>query len=175
VSVVSLDGQFVYQLQEATSAAWGIVTNDEGNTYVSIPTTQTIQFIDPYLNVTTYASNLGSNPEGIALATNGFLYAADPSLNAVTYADPNGSVGELLTVPGSSAVSSIVSAIDGNLYVADRGNRKIFKVTLGGAVSLFTTLSAGYAPLAITQDPSTGYLYTTHSNGTVTEIRVTLT
>jgi hypothetical protein len=68
-----------------------------------------------------------------------------------------------------------VYSIDGNLYVADRGNRKIFKVTLAGTVTTFVTLANGFTPVAMTQDPVTGNLYTTHTNGTVTEIVVTLT
>jgi hypothetical protein len=176
VTSVSKDGHTVNTVTGSYGGGWGITSDSIGNTYVSIPSTQIIQYVDPTANfVSDYVTNLGSNPEGIALADNGTIYAADSVLNAVTFVTPDRNVGTLTTIPGSANPSAIVYSVDGNLYVADRGNRKIFKVTLAGSVSEFTTLPLGYTPLAMTQNPTTGNLYTTHPNGTVTEIQVTLT
>jgi sugar lactone lactonase YvrE len=177
VTAMSLDGSILTPVTDAYGGGWGLTTDSIGNTYMTIPETHTVQYIDPNSNfVSDYTTGLGSNPEGIALVPeNGYLYAADSVLKAVTYVMPDRTVGTLVILPGSLLPSAIVYSIDGNLYVADRGNRKIFKVTLAGSVTTFVTLAAGFTPLSMTQDPVTGNLYTTHANGTVTEIVVTLT
>jgi sugar lactone lactonase YvrE len=177
VTAMSLDGSILTPVTDAYGGGWGLTTDSIGNTYMTIPEIHTVQYIDPNSNfVSDYTTGLGSNPEGITLVPeNGYLYAADSVLKAVTYVTPERTVGTLVILPGSLLPSAIVYSIDGNLYVADRGNRKIFKVTLTGSVTTFVTLAAGFTPLAMTQDPVTGNLYTTHPNGTVTEIVVTLT
>jgi sugar lactone lactonase YvrE len=176
VSAVSLDGRTQVPIPGAAGGGWGMTTDSNGNTYVTIPEIQTVQFIDPAGNVSDYAlTGLESSPEGIALADNGYLYIADSSLNAVTYITPAGAIETLVSGLPFVSPSAIVYSIDGNLYVADRVNRKIFQVTLAGSVSEFTELDFGYTPLSMTQNPVTGNLYTTHPNGTITEIQVTLT
>jgi sugar lactone lactonase YvrE len=176
VTAVSLDGTTLVPVDGAAGGGWGITTDVNGNTYVSIPATQTIQLIDSLGNVSDYATlPPESNPEGIALADNGSLYVADSSGNSVWEVMPDGTFSVLTSNIQFNNPSAIVYSVDGNLYIADRGNRKIFKVTLAGSVSLFTTLAPGFTPLAMAQDPTTGNLYTTHPNGTVTEIQVTLT
>ena len=176
VTAMSLDGSILTPVTGAYGGGWGLTSDSLGNTYMTIPETHTVQYIDAANDfVSDYTAELGSSPEGIALAENGYLYAADSSLNAVTYVTPDRTVGTLAVLPGSLSPSAIVYSIDGNLYVADRGNRKIFKVTLAGTVTTFVTLANGFTPIAMAQDPVTGNLYTTHTNGTVTEIVVTLT
>ena len=176
VTALSLDGQTQVPIPGAAGDGWGMTTDSNGNTYVTFPGTQTVQFIDPLGNVSEFATtDPESSPEGIALADNGYLYIADSSLNAVTYVTPTGTIETLVSGLPFVNPTGIVYSVDGNLYVADRGNRKIFQVTLAGSVSTFTTLSSGFTPLSITQDPATGNLYTTHPNGTITEIQVTLT
>jgi hypothetical protein len=176
VTAVSLDGQTQVPVDGAAGGGWGITTDANGNTYVSIPGTQTIQFIDPIGNVSDYATTTpGSIPEGIALADNGNLYLADSSGNCVWEVPPGGTSSVLTSNVAFNNPSAIVYSVDGNLYVADRGNRKIFKVTLAGSVSTFVTLPIGRTPLSMAQDPTSGNLYVTHPNGTVTEIQVTLT
>jgi sugar lactone lactonase YvrE len=144
---------------------------------MTIPELGAVVYIDAANDVVAdYAATTpGSVPEGIALADNGTLYVADSTSNCVWQIPPSRIASVLTTISGSLLPSAIVYSIDGNLYVADRGNRKIFKVTLAGSVTTFVTLENGFTPLAMTQDPVTGNLYTTHTNGTVTEIVVTLT
>lgn len=174
VTAISLDGQQQTLIDGASGNGWGVFTDTPtNNTYVSFPNTSTVELIDGGLNVSTYAENLGSSPEGITFV-DGLLYAADSALPGVTYVTPAGSEILVSGFPFTSP-TAILYSVDGNLYVADRGNRKIFKVTLAGVVTTFVTLNTGFSPLGMVQDPTTGNLYVTHPNGSVTEIQVTLT
>jgi len=183
VTAMSLDGSILTPLIPAEgglgppSGGWGLTPVDAlGNTYITAPGSGLVCLIQPGGETEVYARTTpGSSPEGIALAENGTLYVADSSSNCVWQIPPSRIPSVLTTISGSLLPSAIVYSIDGNLYVADRGNRKIFKVTLTGTVTTFVTLQNGFTPLAMTQDPVTGNLYTTHTNGTVTEIQVTLT
>jgi len=183
VTAISLDGTIITQIlptgggQGPPGSGWGLTTTDAlGNTYITVPDTSSIYVIKDNGQTEVYAlTTVGSSPEGIALADNGSLYVADSSSNCVWEVMPGGTASVLTSNVAFTNPSAIVYSVDGNLYVADRGNRKIFKVTLAGSVSLFTTLAIGYTPLAMTQDLTSGNLYTTHPNGTVSEIQVTLT
>jgi hypothetical protein len=183
VTAMSLDGSILTRIettgggQGPPPAGWGLTPVDAlGNTYITAPETGFVFLIQPSGQTEEYAQTTpGSRIEGIVLAENGTLYVADSSSNCVWQIPPSRIPSVLTILPGSLLPSAIVYSIDGNLYVADRGNRKIFKVTLAGSVTTFVTLAAGFTPLAMAQDPVTGNLYTTHTNGTVTEIQVTLT
>jgi sugar lactone lactonase YvrE len=183
VTAMSLDGSILTPLLPGEggvsppSGGWGLTPIDAlGNMYITVPDSGLVCLIQPSGETEVYAQTTpGSSPEGIALADNGTLYVADSTSNCVWQIPPSRIPSVLTTISGSLLPSAILYSVDGNLYVADRGNRKIFKVTLAGTVTTFVTLQNGFTPLAMTQDPVTGNLYTTHTNGTVTEIQVTLT
>lgn len=183
VTAISLDGSILRPLvpesgQGPPPAGWGLTPVDAlGNIYITAPETGIVCLIQPSGQTEYYAETTpGSSIEGIALAENGTLYVADSSSNCVWQIPPSRIPSVLVSNnPNFNNPSAILYSIDGNLYVADRGNRKILCVSLAGSVSTFTTLPFGSTPIAMTQDPTSGNLYVTHPNGTITEIQVTLT
>lgn len=183
VTAISLDGTIITPILPAgggtgpPGGGWGLTTTDAlGNTYITVPDNHSICVIKDNGQTEVYAlTTAGSRPEGIALADNGILYVADSFSNCVWQIPPSQIPSVLASNAAFGNPSAIVYSVDGNLYVADRGNRKIFRVTLTGAVSQFTPAPLTFTPLAMTQDTTSGNLYVTHLNGTITEIQVTLT
>ena len=153
----------------------GVAVDSAGNVYVADSSNDTIRKITPAGVVTTlagspwqdyYADGTGSaagfiHPNGVAVDSTGNVYVTDQANHTIRkitpagevttlagsdrqegYADGTGSVARF-NLPSGVAVDSA-----GNVYVADRGNRTIRKITPAGAV---TTL-AGTAGQAGSDD-----------------------
>ena len=101
---------------------------------------------------TNYADGSGEsatfwNPYGVAVDSNGYIYVADTNNNRIRKITPDGVVSTLAGSamsgstdgPGESATfdypQSVAVDSNGYVYVADRNNRKIRKITPGGVVS----------------------------------------
>lgn len=172
----------------------GVCTDTYGNVYVADRFGHKIRKITPSGVVTTFAgSGYPSSTDGVGIAATfgdpagicidalGNLYVAD-WFNTIRKITPSGVV---TTIAGSSATGSAdgigtaatfdhpsAICIDGsnNLYVADKNNNKIRKITPSGVVSTFAgngtaalvdglgTSASFFAPTGICIDPS-GNLY----------------
>ncbi len=141
-----------------------------GNIYVVDTNNHAIRKIAPNGDVTTLAGGAqgftdgnGSAakfniPRGIAVDKQGNVFVADSGNHSIRKITPNGTVttfaGEFGTsgnIDGTANVAKFNSpeslAIDtqGNIFVADRGNSSIRKITPDGVVSTFAGNIGGYA------------------------------
>jgi len=148
-----------------------LTVDASGNVYVSDQQNHRIRKISPSGNVTTVAgagyagysdgngtSAVFSSPIGLALDASGNLYVADYSNNRIRKITPSGVVstfagsGSAGLSNGSALASSFRNPMgisfdaSGNLYVADRLNHSIRKITLSGTVS--TVAGTGYVGYA---------------------------
>ncbi|MCL2723372.1 MAG: hypothetical protein FWD69_02950 [Polyangiaceae bacterium] len=141
---------------------WGIAVDAEGTVYVSESGNNDIRKMTPDGQVTTLAgagtggtlndgvgtSATFSNPTGLAIGADGYLYVADTGNNAIRRVSPT---GEVTTIAGQRAPHTnegIAGADDGPsdkasfnmpvgvavnshgvIYVADSGNKKIRQIT----------------------------------------------
>jgi sugar lactone lactonase YvrE len=149
----------------------GICVDSEGNVYVADTGNHTIRKVTPSGVVSTLAGLPGDwgsqdgegtgarfrSPAGLAVDGAGNVYVADRSNHTIRKVSPAGVVTTLAGWPGASGSSNgtggsarfnhpeaIALDGEGNLVVADRGNRTIRHVTGAGDV---TTL-AGLAPVS---------------------------
>ena len=147
--------------------ASGIAIDSTGNLYVADYSNHRIRKITPSGVVSTFAgSSQGyadgngtaaqfNSPYGIAIDSSGNLYVADYYGRRIrkistagvvsTFAGANGYVDGAGTIARFSSPSGITQDYLGNLYVADRRNHKIRKITPDGVVSSFAGSSQGYA------------------------------
>lgn len=153
----------------------GVAVDANGNAYVADTRNSTIRKMTPAGNVTTLAGTAevtgsvdatGSaasfkNPFGVAVDANGNVYVGDTGNNTIREISTAGAVTTLAGTAGTSGSADATGAaasfngpsgvaVDnaGNVYVADKGNCTIRKVTQAGVV---TTL-AGTAGVSGTAD-----------------------
>lgn len=141
---------------------YGIDTDAAGNVYVAVQSSHVIQKISPTGTVTPLAGSSGNsgnadgtgtaarfnNPFDLKLDSAGNVYVADTSNHTIRKITPGGVVTTLAGLAGqigstdglgSTARFNFPSAVamdsSGNVYVADRVNSTIRKVTPAGAVT----------------------------------------
>ncbi len=108
------------------------------------------------------ATNAGlSVPYGVALDNNGNLYIADSGNNRVRKVAPDGSIGTVAgngtsgfsgdggpaTAAELAGPSGLAVDVSGNLYIADRLNNRIRKVSSDGTISTVAGRGEVYPPL----------------------------
>lgn len=142
------------------SFPWGVATDASGNVYVSDHGNHKIRKITPAGVVSTIAGSgsVGSadgigtaasfnNPDAVATDATGNIYVAENLSHIIRKITPSGVV---TTFAGSGSIGSadatgtaasfnfpigVATDASGNVYVADRDNNKIRKITAGGVVT----------------------------------------
>lgn len=133
----------------------GIAVDKIGNVYASQEST--IFKISPAGAVTTFISTSPFQPWGLAVDDSGNCYVSDTSSHKLYRITPSGvmnfmaGAGAADSDDGMGAAASFDLPIgvavdrDGTVYVADRNNHKIRKVTSGGLVTTLAGAGAGSA------------------------------
>jgi streptogramin lyase len=147
--------------------AWGIAVDSAGYVYVADSANNVIRKITPAGAVTTLATGF-SNPTSVAVDSAGNVYVGDANNHVIRKITAGGVVTTLAGVVGTAGSTDGTGsaarfntptgvAVDsaGNVYVADRSNQIIRKITAGGVV---TTLAG------VVGTPSFGYMDGTGSS-----------
>ncbi|WP_299434567.1 cadherin domain-containing protein [uncultured Aquimarina sp.] len=146
-----------------------VTLNTDGSLYVSDRAISLIRAIDGNASVTTYAGGGPTNADGIGTAagfsgpvgidnnTNGEIYVADSQSHIIrkivagadvtTFAGDTGTNGFVdgdLTDARFASPSGLAIATDGTIYIADRGNHVIRKISNGMVTTLAGNGSAGF-------------------------------
>lgn len=191
----------------------GIALDFQGNLIVVDTWNHTLRRIDREGVVSTIAGSPGNPghsdgpsivaafraPQGIAIGSTGIIYISDTQNHVIRRVALDGVVSTLAGAPGvggnSDGVGSesrfsrptgLAFGPDGNLYIADTGNRLIRRLTLDGVV---TTISGapsagramdGFGPAAVFQSPEGivssphgGLLVSDSTNGTIRRVSLT--
>jgi len=172
VSTLAGNGQQGFEDGIGTDAQFflplGLATDNVGNIYVADTFNHRIRKITPEGVVSTLAGNgqqgfedgIGTNakfsqPNGLIIDSSGNVFVADRSNNRIRKITPEGIVS---TIAGSTAgfadgigtaaqfdtPTGITMDSEGVLYVADRGNHKIRKITQNGEVSTIAGSIQGF-------------------------------
>jgi len=147
-----------------------IAIDTNGNIFVADSGNNLIRKIAPNGDVTTLAGSTtgftdGNNgaaqfnsPRGITTDNQGNVYVVDannhsirkitPTGNVTTFAGTSGTAGNTdgaANIAKFNSPESITIDSQGNLFVADKGNHRIRKITPAGIVSTFAGSTSGYA------------------------------
>jgi len=147
---------------------YNVAVDDAGNVYVADTDNHRIRKITPSGETTTLAGGTQGDatgtggdaqfnyPYGVTVGPDGNIYVADTHNHKIRKITPQGvvttfagSTGGYKDATGTDAqfyyLTGITADQDGNLYVADKDNNKIRKVTSAGVVTTLAGSTAGYA------------------------------
>jgi len=170
----------------------GAVVDANGNVYIADKINNSIRKITTSGVVSTFATGF-SSPNGLAIDASGNIYVADESNHKIKKVTSGGTV---TTLAGSSAgmtnatgtsaqfnsPSGVAVDASGNVYVADRSNNLIRKITSAGVVTTFagsgslgntngTGTAATFAsPTGLAIDANDNIYVTDYSNHSIRKI-----
>ncbi len=146
---------------------YGVAVDSAGNVYVAVTGGNSIGEVTPAGVATTLGGFYA--PSGVAADSAGNVYVADTGNNTIRKVTPGGGVTTLAGQAGSSGSADGTGsaarflnpwglAVDsaGNVYVADRGNNAIRKVTPDGVVTTLAGM-AGQLLYDLWGNPTGGY------------------
>jgi DNA-binding beta-propeller fold protein YncE len=153
----------------------GVAVDSSGNVYIADQSGKRVVKVKPDGTLSVFAgtgtagaptagpatsSNL-NNPAGVAVDSSGNVYIADKSNNLVEKVTPDGTLSVFAgtgtqgsPTPGVATSSKLYGptgvAVDssGNVYIADRSNELVLKVTPSGTLSVFAGTGTQGAPIA---------------------------
>ncbi len=152
-----------------------IATDSAGNLYIADPNAEVVEKVTPAGQLSIFAGIAGqtgaasqgtatgvdlSAPSGVAVDSSGNVYIADTghdrvdevnSSGALTFFAGTGTAGQPTAGPATSSdVDPAGLAVDssGNVYIADRGNSRVEKVTSSGTLSIIAGTGTAGAPTA---------------------------
>jgi sugar lactone lactonase YvrE len=175
----------------------GLALDAAGNLYVADSSNQTVRRITPGGLVSTFAGTPGgvgssdgtgvaallTNPRGVALGSGGVIFFTDGN-HTVRRLAADGTVTTLAGLAGQRGSTDGIGAAarfddpagvavdaNGNLYVADRGNRIIRKITSAGAVTTLAGIAAGFSvPTGVAVDVAGNVFVTDPFKNTIRKI-----
>jgi trimeric autotransporter adhesin len=188
---------------------FGVAVDTFGNLYIADELNQRIRRVSPSGIISTVAGNgvAGfsgdggpatdaelNNPLGVSVDSAGNIYIADSSNNRIREVSPNGIISTVAgagvgipgddTYTGLNGPSSMALDAAGNLYIADRDNMRVEKVTPGGIITTVagngTQGSSGdggpaasaqlYLPTGVTLDTAGNLYIADFANGRIRKV-----
>jgi len=124
------------------SGASGNEFDDQGILYQSNFASGEVSKIDPLGNVTTFSTG-HTGPVGVAFDDDGNVYVANCADASIKKVEQDGTWTTLAQGQPLSCPNGLTFAADGNLYTCNFNNGNVVQVTLGGAMTVFTTVPGG--------------------------------
>ena len=170
-AVTTLPGSFTAPVHVEVDGSGNVYVTDATNRISKISSNGTVNY--NFSGTGTYGMNNGPaatasfwTPYGMAIDQHGTIYVADIGNNAVRKVLPDGFVSTLAGlgnagegyVDGTTDIARFNKPQDvaldgaGNIYVADRNNKKIRKINTSATVSTIAPSEAFSDPISITSD-----------------------
>lgn len=142
----------------ATKSPQGIAFAPDGNLYIAMQNNKIVMRMTPDFNVTQFTLNIPSGtpaldaPWGCVFDNAGNFYLAGKASKMVYKIAPDGSATALNTYTWKGPMDMYIDK-DQNLYVADRDDKKIVKMTTAGVVlATYDMSDCSQGPCAVTVD-----------------------
>lgn len=136
VSKISADGRKTEYAKDSLFAPVGVIVNKDKSLIVCNCGTGSLRKITPEGESIRFAqSELLKCPNGITMDDNGNYYVSNFYDSAVVKVTPAGEASIFAKIPGNN--NGHIKYWNGNLFVVARANHQIYKVSMGGEVTLF--------------------------------------
>ncbi|OSY88218.1 hypothetical protein WH52_05390 [Tenacibaculum holothuriorum] len=138
----------------------GLAFDNANNLYIAAPFSGKILIADTSNNLTEYVSATGDSPYGIVFKNNEMFYVSETN-SKVVKVKTNKSKENFIT--GFYTPEDIAFDSNGNTYVTDRNDRKLFKIAPNGTK---TIVASGYAAIRGVAIARNMVYFTTYTSST---------